>query len=46
MEMNTQATDDAIIEHLAHGPLHRFADWPNAEVPKVAIGKLAGELRI
>ncbi len=28
----------AIIDHLAHGPLHRFADWPNANVPRVAIG--------
>ena len=28
----------AIIDHLAHGPLHRFADWPNADVPRVAIG--------
>ena len=29
-----QPDDDAIINHLAHGPLHRFADWPNAEVPE------------
>jgi hypothetical protein len=33
-----QPDDDAIINHLAHGPLHCFADWPNAEVPNVAIG--------
>ena len=33
-----QTDDDAVINHLAHGPLHRFADWPNAEVPNVAIG--------
>jgi hypothetical protein len=31
-------TDDAIINYLAHGPLHRFADWPNPEVRRVAIG--------
>ncbi len=33
--------EDAIIEHLARGPLHRFADWPNPDVPKVAIGLYA-----
>jgi hypothetical protein len=36
--MSAAISDDAIIDQLAHGPLHRFADWPNAEVPKVAIG--------
>ena len=36
--MNETITDDAIIDRLAHGPLHRFADWPNKDVPKVAIG--------
>ena len=24
--------------HLQHGPLYRFADWPNPEVPLVAAG--------
>ena len=28
-----QAEDAAIIETLAVGPLHRFADWPHADVP-------------
>jgi len=36
--MSTGMTDDAIIEPLAHGPLHRFADWPNPDVPDAAIG--------
>jgi hypothetical protein len=33
-----QPDDDAIIEQLARGPLHRFSDWPNPDVPNVAIG--------
>lgn len=33
------ASDDAtVIDTLANGPLYRFADWPNADVPTVAIG--------
>jgi hypothetical protein len=38
VEMNVAVTDEAIIDHLGHGPLHRFADWPNRDLPKVAIG--------
>jgi hypothetical protein len=38
MEVNAIPDEAAIIEHLATGPLHRFGDWPNADVPKVAIG--------
>ena len=30
--------DRAVIKKLARGPLHRFADWPNADVPMSAIG--------
>jgi hypothetical protein len=29
--------DDAMF-HLAEGPLYRFADWPNADVPKFGAG--------
>ena len=32
------ADDDTIIEQLAHGRLHPFADWQDAHVPPVAIG--------
>jgi hypothetical protein len=34
----TESNAAAIIEALQHGRLYRFADWPNPEVPLVAIG--------
>jgi hypothetical protein len=36
--MNAQPTRDEIIERLANGPLHPFADWRKSDVPHVAIG--------
>jgi hypothetical protein len=31
-------TDNQIVKQLANGSLHRFADWPNPEVRRVAVG--------
>ena len=40
--MSTLQPDDlAIIDTLARGPVHRFADWPNPSVPMSAIGLYA-----
>jgi hypothetical protein len=41
LAVSTIAPEDlVVIEKLAHGPLYRFADWPNASVPMSAIGPL------
>jgi hypothetical protein len=45
LAVSTIAPEDlVVIEKLAHGPLYRFADWPNASVPMSAIGPLLSAL--
>lgn len=39
MISTASSTSDAeLFDHLAHGPLHWFREWPNAEVPPFGAG--------